>query len=174
MVNLNYKKTLNFNNIPYQLEQYISNLFRLSQNLILVQYLSLFCFELRTQYRSLRIIRMEKSFKFKYRERIECFSFEVSRISQLWIERRKEKRLVSPLWSCPGLTFFHQRSNFSTLFKTFYFKGSSINDVMVSEGRGKQRFLTTALKLLVLKGVTMGEGVSNIIKNCVTSFMDDP
>ena len=37
-----------------------------------------------------------------------------------------------------------------------------------------KNFVIAVLKALVLKSVTMGEEVSKIIKNCVTSFMDDP
>jgi hypothetical protein len=52
-----------------------------------------------------------------------------------------------------------------------FYKAPSINDVTALGGTGCQGFCT---KSLLLKSVTMGEGVSNIIKNCVTSFMDDP
>ncbi len=41
-------------------------------------------------------------------------------------------------------------------------------------GGGVKDYVTTILNL-VLKSVTLrGEGVSEIIKNCVTSHMDDP
>ena len=53
-------------------------------------------------------------------------------------------------------------------------KGPSINDATVLGGRGYQGFCDNSTKALVLKTVTMGEGVSKSIKNCVTMFMDDP
>ena len=53
-------------------------------------------------------------------------------------------------------------------------KGSSINDVTVLGGRGYQGFRDDSTIALVIKSVTMGDGVSKIIENCVTSFMDDP
>jgi len=50
---------------------------------------------------------------------------------------------------------------------------SSLNDVTVVEGRGYKIFCD-GNTVLVLKRVTMGEGVSKITKTCVTSFKDDP
>ncbi len=53
-------------------------------------------------------------------------------------------------------------------------KGSSINDVTVSgEGEGLG-FFDNSTRAKVIKSVTTGVGVSRIIKNYVTSFMDDP
>jgi hypothetical protein len=56
----------------------------------------------------------------------------------------------------------------------FSIKASSINDVTAIGGRGYQGFCDNSIKALVLKSVTMGGGVSKIIKYYVTSFMDDP
>ena len=53
-------------------------------------------------------------------------------------------------------------------------KDSSINDVTVLEGGGGQRFCDGSSKAFVIKSVTMGERVSKIFQNCMTSFMDDP
>jgi hypothetical protein len=52
--------------------------------------------------------------------------------------------------------------------------GAVHNDVTALGGRGYQEFCDKSTKVLLLKGVTMGVGVSKIIENCVTSFMDDP
>ena len=41
-------------------------------------------------------------------------------------------------------------------------------------GVGGQVFCDDSTKALVIKCVTMGEWVSKIVRNCVTSFMDDP
>jgi len=41
-------------------------------------------------------------------------------------------------------------------------------------GRGYQGFCDNNSKAQVLKSMTMGEGISKMIKNYVTSFMDDP
>ncbi len=49
-----------------------------------------------------------------------------------------------------------------------------MNDVTALGGRGYQRFCDNSTKALLIKSVTMGEGLSRIIKNCVTSFIDDP
>ena len=49
-----------------------------------------------------------------------------------------------------------------------------VNDVTVLWGRGYQGFCDDSTKALVLKSVTMGEGVSKIIKNCVTSLRTTP
>ena len=60
-------------------------------------------------------------------------------------------------------------------FKMKTNKGSSINDVTVLGGKGYQGFCDDSTKALVLKSITMeGEGVSKIIINYVTSFMDGP
>ncbi len=48
-------------------------------------------------------------------------------------------------------------------------QGPSINDVAALGGGGIKGFVTT-----IIKSVTICEGVSKIIKNYVTSFMDDP
>ena len=53
-------------------------------------------------------------------------------------------------------------------------KGSSINDAIALWGRRYQGFCDNSTKALALKSVKNGGGVSKIIKNCVTSFMDDP
>ncbi len=52
--------------------------------------------------------------------------------------------------------------------------GPSINDVTVLGGGGIKDFVTTTLKpyYYIRGGGRMG--VLKIIKNCVTSFMDDP
>ena len=44
---------------------------------------------------------------------------------------------------------------------------------MVLRGRG-QIFCDDSTKAFVIKSVTMGEEVSNIVQNCVISFTDDP
>ena len=46
-----------------------------------------------------------------------------------------------------------------------------MNDVMALEGRGYQGFCDDSTRALVIKSVTVGKGG---VKNCVTSFMDDP
>jgi hypothetical protein len=51
-------------------------------------------------------------------------------------------------------------------------KGSSIIDVTALGGMGYQGFCDYSAKALVLKSVTMGEGVSKIINYCMMSFMD--
>jgi hypothetical protein len=53
-------------------------------------------------------------------------------------------------------------------------KGPPTNDVTAVGRRGYQGLCDNITKALLLKSVTMGEGVSKIIQNCVTSFMDDP
>jgi hypothetical protein len=52
--------------------------------------------------------------------------------------------------------------------------GPSINDVTALGGSGYQGFRNNSTEVLVPKRVTMGEGVSEIIKDCMTAFMDDP
>ena len=51
--------------------------------------------------------------------------------------------------------------------------GSSINNVTALGGREYQGFCDNSTKALVVKSMTIGEGVYKIIKNCVTSFVDD-
>ena len=58
------------------------------------------------------------------------------------------------------------------LFLFFWSKGSSTNNVTVIGGGGGQGFCDGSTKALVIQSVTMG--VSKIVENCVTSFMDDP
>ena len=50
-------------------------------------------------------------------------------------------------------------------------KGSSINDVTILGG--SKGFFDDSTKALVIKCVTMRGEESNIVQNCVTSFMDD-
>ena len=52
-------------------------------------------------------------------------------------------------------------------------KGSYINEITAIE-EGFQGFFDDSTKALELRGVTMEEGVSEIVQNCVTSFMDEP
>lgn len=53
-----------------------------------------------------------------------------------------------------------------------YCSGSSINDVTFLEG-GYKGFCEDSDKVLFLKSVTLEKGVSKIIKNCMTSIMND-
>ena len=71
----------------------------------------------------------------------------------------------------PGADFANQLAK-STKCKII--KGSSINDVTVLVGGGGQGFCDDSTKTLVVKRVTMEGGVSKIVQNCVTSFMDNP
>jgi len=50
-------------------------------------------------------------------------------------------------------------------------KGSSVSDV-TTLGGGVSKNCYDSTK--ALQGVTMGEGMSNSVQNCVTSFMDEP
>ena len=43
-----------------------------------------------------------------------------------------------------------------------------------SKGGGGQGFRDNSTKTFVIKHVKMGGGVSKIVLNCVTSFMDNP
>jgi hypothetical protein len=56
----------------------------------------------------------------------------------------------------------------------FWSLGPCINNVTALRGKGYQWFCDNCIKALVIINVTMGERASKIIKNCVTSFMDDP